>query len=42
VTRPAFRHVTLLTTDRPPAPIFLKNHTTMIRRPEPADCMCGL
>src|SRR5204862_1838789 len=37
VTRPAFCHVTLLTTDRPSVPRFSQNHTTMIRRPEPAD-----
>jgi hypothetical protein len=39
VTRPAFCHVTLLTTDSPSVPGFLKNHITMIRRPEPADLM---
>ena len=30
------------TTDCPPAPIFLKNHITIIRRPEPADRRCGV
>jgi hypothetical protein len=37
VTRPAFCHVTLLTTDSPSVPDFSKNYITMIRRSEPAD-----
>jgi hypothetical protein len=39
VTRPAFCHVTLLTTRTPSMPLFPEHHITTIRRLEPADRM---